>query len=256
MANSTKIQAVDKAIDIIEFLYNYGKEASISTISGETRLLSSTVFRQLSTLKARGYIYQNPENSKYSLGLRFYALGNQVSENLPLIHVISSMAEKIAEKYKQTIYVTMPSYASSMCAQQMIIDRKSFSPFIARNAATVGMITPSHASATGKCMMAHYPEDLIRQYEQYPLLRLTEKTITDWTMLTAEMKSINEKGYALDSEEEEEGQTCIAVPVIDSHKRIIAAISLSGQTKSIFKYPVNDIVNDLNSIVKEIDKLI
>jgi DNA-binding IclR family transcriptional regulator len=256
MANDIKIQAVDKALDIIEFLYECGEEASISTISKGTDLFGSTVFRQLSTLKARGYIYQNQENAKYSLGLRFYALGNQVSENLPLVNAIAPMTEKLAAKYKQTVYVTMPSYASSMCAQQMILDRKSFSPFIARNAATVGMISPSHASATGKCMMAYYPDDLIRQYEQYPLLRLTEKTITDWIMLKAELKSIGEKGYALDSEEEEEGQTCIAVPILDSHRRILAAISVSGQTISVFKYPINDIVGDLSSIVKELDRLI
>ncbi|MDR0656788.1 MAG: IclR family transcriptional regulator [Treponema sp.] len=256
MSENVKIQALDKALDIIEFLYHYGKEASIGNISEGTGLCGSTVFRQLSTLKARGYIYQNTENSKYSLGLRFYALGSYVREHLPLINIIAPKAEKIAEKYGQTIYVTIPSFDSSMCAQQMIVYRKSFGLFIARNAATVGMITPSHAAATGKCMMAHYPDEIIRQYEQFPLLRLTEKTITDWTMLKAELKSIKEKGYALDSEEEEEGQTCIAVPVIDSQQKIMASISLSGQTKSIFKYPVNDIVKDLNGIVEEIRRFI
>ena len=83
-----------------------------------------------------------------------------------------------------------------------------------------------------------------------PLLRLTEKTITDWDALRAECSSIRSRGYALDSEEELVGRTCLAVPVINSQSEIVASISLSGQTKSIFEHPVNEIVEDLYRVAK------
>ena len=213
-------------------------------------MFGSTIYRQLNTMKERGYIYQNPENSKYWLGLRFYAIGNLIKSNLPIVNILGAQAELIAKKYRQSVFIAVPDYSSDIYAQQAVIYRKSYSSVLLRNEASVGTISPAHASATGKCMMAHYPEGLMQQYHQNPLLKLTEKTTTEWDVLDAELATIRARGYALDSEEETEGRTCVAVPVLDSYQNIIAAISLSGQTKSIFENPVNAIVEDLTSLAE------
>ena len=117
-----------------------------------------------------------------------------------------------------------------------------------RNESSIGTILLSHASATGKCMLAYYPETLIEKYRKHPLVKLTDNTITDWSTLLAECATIRSRGYALDSEEELLGRTCLAVPVLNSQNEIIASISLSGQTKSIFEHPVNQLVDDLLSV--------
>lgn len=248
MSEINKIQAVNHAIDIIEFLYNFGQEASISEISEGTGMFSSTIHRQLATLKDRGFVYQNQENAKYWLGLRFYAIGNLVKNNMPIINILSTYADAVAQKYGQTVFIALPDYSSDLCANQAIIYRKSYSRVMMRNEVSVGTILPSHNPATGKCMMSYYPDSLIQQYSQNPLVKITEKTITDWEVLKAEFATIRARGYALDSEEEEDGKTCIAVPVLDSYKNIIASISLSGQTRSIFENPVNAMVRDLMEV--------
>lgn len=250
MLDSGIVQSVDHAIDIIEFLFHVGHEVSISEINAGTGMASSTIHRQLLTLKERGYIYQNVENSKYWLGLRFYALGSLVQSNLPIVHILSPYVDELARKYSLTAYIALPDYSSDLCAQQAIVYRKSFSPVLLRNEASIGTVMVSHGSASGKCMMSYYPEALIEQYSANPLLRLTEKTITDWTALKAELASIRSRGYALDSEEEEEGRTCLAVPVLDSFQNIIASVSISGQTKSVFDNPVNQIIHDLRTVAQ------
>jgi len=250
MTDIKNIHSVNRAIDVIEFLYNWGQEASISEISTGTGMVGSTIYRQLSTLKERGFIYQNPKNSKYWLGLRFYAIGNLVKHNLPIVSILESHAEQVAKKYSQTIFIVIPDYSSDVYAQQAIIYRKSHSPVLLRNEATVGTISLAHAAATGKCMMAYYPENLIQQYSEHPLVKLTEKTITDWDTLKAELSTICSRGYALDTDEEEEGKTCLAVPILDSAKNIIASISLSGQTRTIFENPINNIIKDLNEVAE------
>ena len=67
MGATNNIQSVDHAIDIVEFLYSIGREASISEIGKGTGMFGSTVYRQLSTLKDRGYVYQ-----KMCIRDRFY----------------------------------------------------------------------------------------------------------------------------------------------------------------------------------------
>ena len=256
MAEAKSIQSVNHALDIIEYLYHVGKESSIREISEGTGMFGSTIHRQLATLKERGYIYQNPTTLKYWLGLRFYAIGNQVKHNLPILGIVGTAAEQLGKKYGLNVFIAVPNYPSDFCALQAIIFRKDFSAMLPRNEVTVGTVLASHGSATGKCMMAYYPDSLIQQYRSTPLVKMTDKTITDWDALIAELATIRTRGYALDAEEEEIGKTCIAVPVLDSFNNIVASLSLSGQTKNIFENPINALVKDLNEVAAMISSKI
>lgn len=245
MAEAKNIQSVTYTLNIIEFLFAAEGEAGISEISAGTGMHGSTVHRQLATLKDRGYVYQNPDTLKYGLGLRFYAIGNKVKHNMPIINVIGPAAEELAKKYNLTAFIAVPNYSSDIYAQQTIVFKKNFSRLVSRDEPVVGTVGLAHGSATGKCMMAYYPDSLIQQYRATPLVKMTEKTITDWDILLAEFATIRSRGYALDSEEEIDGRTCIAVPVLDSCGHIIASVCLSGQTRNVFENPVNVMANDL-----------
>ena len=83
---------------------------------------------------------------------------------------------------------------------------------------------------------------------------LTAKTITDWNILSEEMLSIRRNGFAMESDEEEIGSTCIAVPILDRQNKIIASVSLSGPTAMIFEFKINDILNDLREAASEVSE--
>ena len=88
------VQSIERAVDILEFLYRKREEASIREISGETGLSGGTVHRILGTLRQRGFVYQNESNSKYWLGLKFYSYGDVVKENLPIVRNKPSATQK------------------------------------------------------------------------------------------------------------------------------------------------------------------
>lgn len=247
------IHSIEKALDIIEYLYQCNEEASLRDICKATGLYGSTAHRILATLKNRGYIHQNEKNTKYWLGFKFYGIGNAVKDNMPLAELIEPYAEKIAKKYKQTVYTAMPYYQSNS-PQQVIVSKVSYSPYIIKNSPEVGTIGFSHGAATGKCMMAYYPQRIIDEYKQHQLPMLTAKTITDWNILSEEMLSIRRNGFAMESDEEEIGSTCIAVPILDRQNKIIASVSLSGPTAMIFEFKINDILNDLREAASEVSE--
>lgn len=195
MADANIIVAVDHAIDVIEYLFSVKQEASIREISVATGMSNSSVHRQLLTLKERGYVYQNPETLKYWLGMRFYALGNLVKSNMPLVNLLSAALDALAEKYGLTTYLVLPDYSSDLCAQQAIVYKKNCCPMMLRNESSIGTILLSHASATGKCMLAYYPETLIEKYRKHPLVKLTDNTITDWSTLLGAHYLLNARPY-------------------------------------------------------------
>src|SRR5947209_16531979 len=80
--------------------------------------------------------------------------------------------------------------------------------------ASVGMRLPAHCTALGKCLLAQLPEDIARVTlgdEPYP--RRTDRTLTTWTELAADLVKIRARGYAISKAEYEVGLISVAVPV-------------------------------------------
>jgi len=57
---------------------------------------------------------------------------------------------------------------------------------------------------------------------------LTDKTITTVDAFLQEIAKVREEGYALDDLENEENVRCVAAPIYDYRKKIVASISISG----------------------------
>ena len=71
------IQSVDRALEFLIYLYNEGKETSVTQIANDLGVYKSTVFRTLTTMEARGFVKKNPETEKYWLGNRLFTLGRE-----------------------------------------------------------------------------------------------------------------------------------------------------------------------------------
>jgi DNA-binding IclR family transcriptional regulator len=59
------------------------------------------------------------------------------------------------------------------------------------------------------------------------LKKYTENTITNIEVLKDELKVIKECGYATDKTEHDVGIWCVAAPIFERNKKIIAAISIT-----------------------------
>jgi len=98
-----------------------------------------------------------------------------------------------------------------------------------RFASQVGARRPLHCTALGKAMIAHLPEEEIK--ELLPSLtfeRLTPRTLIQPAKFKKELAKTRLQGYALDDEEAVLGARCIAAPIFDAGGKVIGGISLSG----------------------------
>jgi DNA-binding IclR family transcriptional regulator len=62
---------------------------------------------------------------------------------------------------------------------------------------------------------------------EQPLPQLAPGTITDPVALKAAISKIRQQGYAFDYEESTPGLCCVAAPVYDATKRMVAAMSIA-----------------------------
>lgn len=62
---------------------------------------------------------------------------------------------------------------------------------------------------------------------QGPIVRLTPNTLTDARALRATLAEVQARGYATDDSEMDTNLNCLAVPIYDSERRLLAALSIS-----------------------------
>ena len=95
----------------------------------------------------------------------------------------------------------------------------------------IGGRVPAYATSSGKVMLAGQKAEYIEEYCQWMGRKakpLTENTITDPGKLRGELVQARLRGYAMDNGEIEEGLICVAAPIYDMNRKILAAVSISG----------------------------
>jgi len=92
----------------------------------------------------------------------------------------------------------------------------------------IGNRAPIYCTGLGKIILAFLPlKERNEILNNIKLVAYEKNTITNRKILEDELSTIRKKGFALDNEEHEKDVFCIAVPVFNFEKKIIAAISIS-----------------------------
>jgi IclR family acetate operon transcriptional repressor len=122
-------------------------------------------------------------------------------------------------------------------------------PRIVRMCPELGKRLPLHSTAVGKVLLAHQPDELVRNVVRgAPLAATTPNTIMDLGRLSEELKRVRQTGYAVDLEEHEEGVRCLAAPVFSPDGRILAAMSLSGPASRLGSERLEVLIPHIKSI--------
>ena len=79
-----RVQALDRALDILDVFTFQDREMSLSQIAQKTDLNKATVKRLMSNLTLRGYLQQDPASKHYRLGMRLFELGGIVFSSFSL----------------------------------------------------------------------------------------------------------------------------------------------------------------------------
>ncbi len=234
------VRAVDHALQLLS-CYSEREEMGVTELSKNLGLHKNNVFRILATLEFRGYIEQNKKTEGYRLGPKIFELGLIFKYQMGLIKHAKPVMEEIVKRHNETTYlgVLRNIYA-------IYIDNVETN-YTVRVVSRVGSQIPAYASAIGKVQLAHLPsDDLDRLFRDRRLRSLTGNTITDKDVLMEELRKVAQEGYALDNEEFEEDVRCVASPIRDYTRWVVAGLSISGPAFRI----TDEVIPDLIETVK------
>ncbi len=247
-----KSGVLDKSIDILECIYEQGGKARICNIVDALGYNKSTVFRILNTLKDRGYIFQNESKFTYEIGPKFCRFSQLYQQNLHFVDMLKPYAKEISEKYNECVSISVLDKSSLRQPMQISVYRTNQSNNALGFMPKMGLASLCHASASGKCFLAFLDQTSFDRYYGCDLPKYTEYTITDWDKLTKQLIEIRKLGFATEHNEYELGLTCVAVPILDSDKKLLASVSLTGSTARIENFDQDEIVKDLKKLANRV----
>ena len=219
-----KIKTIIKAFCLLEMMAIQKEEIGISEISEITGIGKGTTHRFLSTLKETKFIQQNPENKKYSLGIKAFEIGKAVQLGKIYKNIMMPHLRKLLNKCGETVNAAILDHHDIIYVATL--ESRKFLRFHIQEGARL----PATCTALGKVLLSSLPERIIEAMfpSRESLKILTPNSINSLKKLKKSLLDVKKKGFAYDKEEAILGVQCIAAPVLDSKGNILFAISISG----------------------------
>ncbi|MDV7353132.1 IclR family transcriptional regulator C-terminal domain-containing protein [Rhodococcus oxybenzonivorans] len=206
-------RAVQKALALLEAVAQLGSGATAKDVAAHAGIPQATAYRLLNLLTADGYLVRISDLSGFALGRRTRQLAGADTPDPVDQHTI---VEGLRSQVRFGVYL-----ASFTGGAVRLVDKDPDHELSGE-----GTITAHpHASAIGKILLAAHPE-LVQQQ----LRRVTSRTITDISMLNAELETIRHTGSAREVDEIRIGRSSVAVPVHDSRHGVVGCLAAIGKT--------------------------
>lgn len=216
------LKTVDRALEMLLQFNEEHPEWSSSELATALDLHRSVVYRSLMTLERRGFVQRVDGSGRFRLGPKLLELGNVVLSDIDLRQAAHPEMVRLARETGESVFLTVVSGDESVC-----IDRVDTSQPV-RVTLDIGGRYPLHAGASNKLLLAYLPAETRREIIARGLPAYTSNTITDPDILERDLALIRRQGWVFTVGELTPEVAAIGVPVRDSNRELVAALSIAG----------------------------
>jgi DNA-binding IclR family transcriptional regulator len=237
------INSLDRALRILMILGERGVPMKVSDISRKLGIDKSTAYRIITTLRTRGFVEQESDTRKYTLGLKVLEVAALKLRSIRLVPVAKPFLEELMLRTKEAVHLGVLAEG-----EVMYVDSEQCSgPFNVNT--VVGGRASLHSSAVGKALLAGRTIEEVNSFVAIKgLTRFTDRTIITTEDLHEHLAGVRKRGWAMDDEETYLGVRCLAAAIYDHRGNAVASIGISGPIQRI----TQDRVAYLGQLVKEV----
>jgi IclR family KDG regulon transcriptional repressor len=211
------IQSLARGLEVLDLLERADGDIGILEFARNLDVDKSTASRLLQTLAGYGYVEQDTDTRRFRLGPRVVVLSNRVLNRMPLRDHAHPFLQQLTEATGEC------SHLAILAQEKALYIDQCQTPSILRVETEIGTLSPLHCTALGKVLMAH-----IGRHFEPVLTPFTPRTIVDSETLRVHLDQVQRQGFAIDDEEHVPGVRCIAAPIYNFQRKVIAAIGISG----------------------------
>lgn len=211
-------------------------ERSVSELARIVGRERTQVSRMLRALRTAHIVEQNPETRHYRLSWRMRALASESGDRV-LTRAARPMLQALVARTGEATLLSVQEGNRSLT----VLREEPHNSL--RGGGWVGRRSPLHCTASGRVLLYDMEDAVIEALTEEDLRNqpgALAQAPTDVAALLARLRAERRRGFSSASEEIEVGLTSIGAPVRDVHRRVIAAVNVSGPTQRL-----NDRIDDV-----------
>lgn len=194
-------QSISRAVQVLRAVAA-APGSSLGQIAKATGLARSTVQRLVNALNAEGLVARSFGQQGTYLGMELARLGGMV--NLDARAMLAPLMEQLHMRTGETINLT------AFIDRRVIVIEQFASEETIRVISYIGKEMPIHSTAGGKAHLSMLTPEVARDVLGTPAA-FTRRTLTDPTLILAQVESFRQSGFFLDDEEYSEGVSAVAI---------------------------------------------
>ena len=216
-------KVLEKTLRLLDLFTIERPSWSLTEMARELGIPTPTTHRLVRALEARSYLAK--VGTRYRLGFAAIDLGRRATASVDLRERLGHVLRELARTTGETVLLTVydESRHGSLCVDRIETTRSL------RLTIDIGRVTPIHAGASAKALLAFLDEEVIDEILSHHLGQLGPGTETDAKRLRKELETIRARGWASSYEENNVGAWGLAAPILLDH-RVVASIGFAAPT--------------------------
>ncbi len=236
------IQVLDRAIAVMEVV-SASDGLTLTSIAHQAGMATSTVHRILTSLEGHGLVSMDQERKLWFIGVAAFQIGNGFLRNRKVVDLGRPIMRDLVAETGESVNLGIEDNGTIVYLAQI----ECHNPIRAFH--RPGTRTMIHSSAMGKAILSTWSEaDVRKLLEKVGMPGFTRKTLTNDRRFFADLQKTRERQWALDDEEATIGMRCVAAPVFNEFREVVAAVSISGPTTRL----TYDRIGELGPKVKRV----
>lgn len=217
-----------RLLAILEAVSRSPHPVTPTEVNATLHLPKPTIHRLFATLEAEGYLQREMDGRAYTAGGRLRQLSTGVLSATRIRTARLAVLKNLSERVGETCNVTVPDRDA-----MIYLDRVE-TKWPLRIQLPIGTQVPFTCTASGKLYLSSLNDAHLKTLLSATRLeRRTPNTITDPHALFDELMLTRERRFAEDREEFMEGMIALAVPVLESHGRLLSTLSVHAPTQRL-----------------------
>lgn len=214
------VQSLERGLAVIRAFSADRPSLTLSDVARETGLSRAAARRFLHTLVELGYV--GTDGKEFRLRPRLLELGYAYLSSMSLAEVAQPHLRRLSDETGESSSVALLDGEDIVYVSRVAVYR------IMSAAIGVGTRLPAYATSMGRAILGCGPVEKREKFmAAVDLAQLTPYTITDKSVLRAELEVVRKQGWALVDQELEIGLRSVAAPVHDARGTVVAAANVA-----------------------------
>ncbi|SPL70170.1 IclR family transcriptional regulator domain-containing protein [Acinetobacter stercoris] len=251
ISNDDFIAGLAKGLSLLEAFGIDRQKLNATQVSERTGMSRTAARRYLKTLKFLGYL--DGDDHYFWLTHKVLRFSSSYLSSAYLPKIAQPILNILCDQTSLTFSVVV------LDDDEVVPIARSFMPQLDNLRSSpygmhLGNRLPAHATSTGKILLAALSQNEQRQwFEKYGLKRLTPFSIQKEEDFYQVLQQVNSQDFCLSKEEHELGVIAIAVPILNSQGKAVAALNCMSQTNRVTEnYLIENILPLIRNTAYEI----